>query len=239
MDDIVDRLYAVLLSFLGKAADVLAELLDAAGRKALEIGAGLAGRLEALGAKLAAVPLWVSLPLAVLCLGAIVAYCLRQRLYDRVLVYHLVWLKRRGFARRRFVARRGAAREEREYMARAVPLPARFAEVAIFEVHPDGYLTLFGPVGDTAEAMRLYRRDLRSGLYAMGSDIIQAFRANQRMLHADGELRALFAVLDAADPVFAANRPRLPGEGPAGKGAGRSIRVASTKSAGDVSSLTG
>ncbi|HML55492.1 MAG TPA: hypothetical protein PKC79_15465 [Solidesulfovibrio magneticus] len=239
MDDIVDRLYAVLLSFLGKVADVFVELLDAAGRKALEIGAGLAGRLEAVGAKLAAVPLWVSLPLAVLCLGAVAAYFLRQRLYDRVLVYHLVWLTRRGFARRRFVARRGASREEREYMARAVPLPERFGEVAIFEVHPDKYLTLFGPVGDTAEGMRLYRRDLRSGLYAMGSDIIQAYRANQRMLHADGELRALFAVLDAADPVFAANRPRLPGEGPAGKGAGRSIRVASTKNAGDVSSLTG
>ena len=83
--------------------------------------------------------------------------------------------------------------------------------------------------------MRLYRRDLRSGLYAMGSDIIQAYRANQRMLHADGELRALFAVLDAADPAFAANRPRLPGEGPAGKGTGRAVRVASTKSAESVS----
>jgi hypothetical protein len=218
VDDIFDRLYAVLLSFLGKTADVVAEIMDAAGRKALEIGASAAGKIEVLAAKMAAVPLWVSLPAGLVCAAVVAAYFMRQRLYDRVLVYHLVWLKRRGYARRRFTVRRGAVHESLEVMARPVALPGRFAALALFEVHPDRYLVVYGPGAEAAEAMGLYRRDTRAGLSGMGSDIIVYFRKNSRMLHADSELRALFAALDAHDPAFAANRPLLPGE-PSGRAA--------------------
>ena len=212
MEDIQARLIAVMLSFLGKAADVAMEVLDAAGRKALELAAGVAGALEALGAKIAAVPLWLSLPSALVMLGLLGCYVFRQRLYDRVLVYHLVWVRRQGFSRQRFAVVRGAVRETVEAMARPVDLPRRFAAIAVYEVHPDRYLVAFGPVGGAAEDVRLYRRDLRSGLSAMGADIITYFHKNARMLHADAELRALFAVLDAADPAFAAQRPALGGE---------------------------
>lgn len=212
MDDIGARLSAILLSFLGKAVDFVLELFDAAGRKALELGAGAAGKLEALGAKLAAVPLWVSLPGALLVVGALVCFALRQRLFDRVLVYHLVWLKRRGFARRRLVVRRGAVREIVEAMARQLPLPERFAAIAVYEAHPDRYLVAYGRAGGLAEDVRFYRRDLRSGLAAMGADLIAYFHRNARMLHAEAELRALFAELDALDPGFAACRPALGGE---------------------------
>ena len=212
MDDILARLGAVLLSYLGKTADVVTELFDAAGRKALEMGAVVAGKLEALGAKIAAVPLWLSLPGALLAVGLFVCYLLRQRLYDRVLVYHLIWVRRRGFARQRFLVRRGAVRETVEAMARRVALPPRFAAIAVYEVHPDHYLVAFGAAGETFEAVRLYRRDLRSGLAAMGADLIAYYHKNVRMLHADAELRALFAVLDGRDPEFAAQRPALGGE---------------------------
>ncbi|OLN26281.1 hypothetical protein DVDV_2780 [Desulfovibrio sp. DV] len=212
MDDILARLGAVLLSYLGKTADVVTELFHAAGRKALELGAGVAGKLEALGAKIAAVPLWLSLPLAFAAVGLVVCYLLRQRLYDRVLVYHLIWVRRRGFSRQRFSVRRGAVRETVEAMARRVELPLRFAAVAVYDVHPDHYLVAFGVAGGSAEDVRQYRRDLRSGLAAMGTDLIAYFQKNVRMLHADAELRALFAVLDGRDPEFAAQRPALGGE---------------------------
>ena len=212
MDDILARLGAVLLSYLGKTADVVTELFHAAGRKALEIGAGVAGKLEALGAKIAAVPLWLSLPLAFVAVGLVACYLLRQRLYDRVLVYHLIWVRRRGFFRQRFFVRRGAVRETVEAMARQVELPLRFAAIAVYDVHPDHYLVAFGVAGGSAEDVRLYRRDLRSGLAAMGTDLIAYFHKNVRMLHADAELRALFAVLDGRDPEFAAQRPALGGE---------------------------
>ncbi|WP_343039514.1 hypothetical protein [Solidesulfovibrio aerotolerans] len=212
VDDIWERVSAVLLAFVGKAADFLLELGDAAGRKALELGAGAAGKLEALGARIAAVPLWIVLPGGLLVVGLLVCYILRQRLYDRVLVYHLVWLKRRGFARQRLTVARGAVRETVEAMARRVPLPRRFAAIALYEVHPDRYLVAYGPAGGVAEDVRFYRRDLRAGLAAMGNDIIDYFHKNARMLHADAELRALFIVLDDLDPGFAACRAALGGE---------------------------
>ncbi len=217
MDDLLGHLEAALWSFLDKAADFCRELSLAAGRKALDIAAALAGAVEAFGRKLAAVPLWVSLP-AGLCLAALVAgYLLRQRLYDRVLVYHHPGLRRRGFSRQTFRVRRGAVRESREAMARRVELPGRFAGVAVYEVHPARYAVAFGPAAGLAEDVRFYRRDLKAGLRAMGGDMIDFFRVTERMLHADGELRALFAVLDARDPAFRANRPLLPGEA-AGRG---------------------
>ena len=212
MDDIGARLSAVLLSFLGKTADFALELFEAAERKALELGAVAAGKLEALGAKIAAVPLWISLPGALLAVGLVVCYALRQRLYDRLLVYHLVWLTRRGYARQRLLVRRGAVRETVEAMARLVPLPQRFAAVAVYAVHPDRYLVAYGLAAGAAEDARFYRRDLRAGLAAMGGDIIAYFHKNARMLHPDAELRALFTVLDGLDPGFAACRPSLGGE---------------------------
>lgn len=212
MDDIWERVSAILLSFIGKAADFLQELADAAGRKGLEVAAGAAGKLAALGARIAAVPLWISLPGALLAVGLVVCYLLRQRLYDRLLVYHLVWLTRRGFARRRVFVRRGAVRETMEAMARRLPLSGRFADIAVYEAHPDRYLVAYGRAGGLAEDARFYRRDLRAGLAAMGGDLIAYFHKNARMLHAEAELRALFAELDGLDPGFAANRPALGGE---------------------------
>ena len=212
MDDIWERVSAILLSFVGKAADYLLEIADAAGRKGLELGAWAAGKLAALGSKIAAVPLWISLPVAFLAIGLFVCYLFRQRLYDRLLVYHLVWLKRRGFARRRVIVRRGAVRETVEAMARRLPLSGRFVDVAVYEAHPDRYLVAYGLAGGLAEDARFYRRDLHAGLAAMGGDLIAYFHRNVRMLHAEAELRALFQELDGLDPAFAADRPALGGE---------------------------
>lgn len=212
MDDLVSHLEAALWAFLGKAADFCRDVLDAAGRKALELAALLAGWINALAAKVAAVPLWLSIPGGLLLAGLVGCYLLRQRLYDRVLVYYDIWLRREGFARTVFHVHRGAVREEFQVMARRVELPARFSGVAVYEAVPDRYAVAYGPAGDVAEDVRFYRRDRRAGLAAMGEDLTRHFRANVRMLHADGELRALFAVLDGRDPDFAACRPGLPGE---------------------------
>ena len=212
MDDLLGHLEAALWSFLGKAGDFCLELLAAAGRKALALAAWLAGCIESLAAKVAAVPLWIVLPAAVFLVALILGYLLRQRLYDRVLVYHLVWLRRRGFSRQTFTVRRGAVRESRQAMARRMELPARFATIALYEVHPDQYVVAYGQTAGLAEDVRFYRRDLRAGLSAMAGDLIVFFRETARLQHADGELRALFAVLDAHDPGFGACRPLLPGE---------------------------
>lgn len=226
VDDIWERVSAVLLSFVGKAADFLLEIVDAAGRKALELGAGAAGTLEALGARITAVPLWIMLPGLLLVVGLLVCYILRQRLFDRVLVYHLVWLRRRGFARQRLAVARGAVRETVEAMARRLPLPRRFAAIALYEVHPDRYLVAYGLAAGAAEDARFYRRDLRAGLAAMGGDIIAYFHKNARMLHPDAELRALFTVLDGLDPGFAACRPALGGEEKERTASGKSPQTA-------------
>ncbi|WP_428566607.1 MAG: hypothetical protein ACP59X_06530 [Solidesulfovibrio sp. DCME] len=220
MDDLVSHLEAALWSFLGKAADFCLEAAAAAGRKAVELAAVVAGWVNALAAKVAAVPLWLSIPGGLLLAGLVAAYLLRQRLYDRLLVYHDIFLKRQGFAPRRLTVRRGAVREERLVMAREVPLPRRFAGIAVFEAVPGLYAVAYDLADGTAREVRLYRRDRRAGLGAMGEDLVRHFRANVRMLHADGELRALFAILDARDADFAASRPALPGEAdkPAARG---------------------
>lgn len=212
MDDMVSHLEAALWAFLGKAADFCLHLGELAVRKALLLLAVVAGWLNILAAKLAAVPLWVSLPGAFLLLGLVVCYALRQRLYDHVLVYHLVWLRRKGYSKQVLHVRRGAVRETLVAMARRLPLPPRFIGIAIYEAEPDRYLVAYGRAAGVVEDARTYRRDLRAGLAAMGEDLIRYFRANVRMLHADSELRALFAVLDAYDPNFEACRPALPGE---------------------------
>ena len=212
MDDLWGHLETALWAFLGKAADFCIGVLAAAGRKAVELLALVAGWGEALAAKLAAVPLWLSIPGGLLCVAALACYLLRQRLYDRLLVYHDVRLTRRGFARREFVVARGAVHETVTAMVREVPLPGRIWEAAVYEAVPERYLVVFGPAGGTAHEVRLYRRDLRAGLFAMGEDLIRHVRANARMEHPDGELRALFAALDAGDADFAACRPALPGE---------------------------
>jgi hypothetical protein len=212
VDDLWGHLETALWAFLGKAADFCIGVLATAGRKAVELLALVAGWVEALAAKLAAVPLWLSIPGGLLCVAVLTCYLLRQRLYDRLLVYHDVRLTRRGFARREFVVARGAVRETVTAMVREVPLPGRIWEAAVYEAVPERYLVVFGPAGGTAHAVRLYRRDLRAGLFAMGEDLIRHVRANARMEHPDGELRALFAALDARDADFAACRPALPGE---------------------------
>jgi hypothetical protein len=212
MDDLLGHLETALWSYLGKAAEYCMELLAASGRKALELAAWVAGGIELLAARTAALPLWLILPGALLLAGGVVCWIMRQRLYDRVLVYHLVWLRRRGFARQTFRIRRGAVRRTSQAMARRVPLPARFAGIGVYEVHPDRYAVAYGLAAGVAEDVRQYRRDRKAGLRAMGEDLILYFRNAQRMLHADSELRALFAVLDARDPAFRACRPALPGE---------------------------
>jgi len=212
VDDLWGHLETALWAFLGKAGDFCLGVLAAAGRKALELLALVAGWVEALAAKLAAVPLWLSIPCGLLCAAALAAYLLRQRLYDRLLVYHDVRLTRRGFSRREFAVARGAVHETVTAMVREVPLPGRIREAAVYEAVPERYLVVFGPAGGTAHDVRLYRRDLRAGLFAMGEDLIRHFRANARMQHPDGELRALFAALDARDADFAVCRPALPGE---------------------------
>lgn|GEM_PF-2181949 len=212
MDDIWGHLEAALWAFLGKAAGFCLELATAGGRKALELAALAAGRLDALAARIGSLSPWLAIPLAVVLAALVVCYLMRQRLYDRVLVYHLTWLTRRGFSRRRLSVRRGAVRRSWQAMARPVPLPQRFGDVALYEVEPDRYAVAYGLAGGWCEDVRTYRRDLRTGLMAMGADLTAYFRVRVRMLHADAELRALFAVLDAFDPAFAACRPRLPGE---------------------------
>ncbi|MEA4858490.1 MAG: hypothetical protein AAGU21_16415 [Solidesulfovibrio sp.] len=212
MDDLVSHLEAALWSFLGKAADFCLEVAAAAGRKAVELAAVVAGWVNALAAKVAAVPLWLSIPGGLLVAGLVAAYLLRQRLYDRLLVYHDILLRRRGFARTLFTVARGAVHEEHQVMARQVPLSARFAGLAVYEAVPGRYAVAYGLTDGTARDVRFYRRDRRAGLAAMGEDLVRHFRANVRMLHADGELRALFAILDARDADFAACRPALPGE---------------------------
>jgi hypothetical protein len=212
MDDIVGHLEIAFWALLDKLGAFFREALEAAGNKAMALLAKAAELVDALAAKLAAVPLWISIPVVLLLMGAWLAYAFRQRLYDRVLVYHLVWLKRRGFSRQAFQVRRGAVRETRQYMARRLPVSGRFPSIALYEVHPDRYGLAFGVTGVWLEDMRLYRRDLRAGLQAMAVDLMAYFRANVRLLHADSELRALFAELDAVDPDFAASRPLLPGE---------------------------
>ena len=212
MDDILGQAGAAFWVLWEKCVALGAQLLDAAWHKAVDLLALAAGVVERLAAKVAAVPLWVSLPVAVLLLACCVAYALRQRLYDRLLVYHLFWLRHRGFSRHVFHIRRGAVRENRQAMARPVPLSGRFSSLAVYEVHPDRYIVAYGVAGDRVEAARAYRRDRRAGIRAMADDLIAYARANVRMLHADAELRALFAALDAFDPVFAAWRPSLPGE---------------------------
>ncbi len=213
MDDIWGRLGAVLLSFLGKAADFCLELASAGGRKALALAGSVAERLDAVAAWIGRQPSWLVAMLTVLLAALVVGYFLRQRLYDRVLLYRLPWLRRRGFARLVLSVRRGAVRRSWQAMARLVPLPERFADVAVYEVAPNRYAVAFGVAGGWCEDVRTYRRDLRSGLSAMGVDLVAFFRSRARMLHADAELRALFVLLDARDAAFAACRPGLPGEG--------------------------
>jgi len=212
MDDLLDHLGTALWSFLDKAAAFGLELLAAAGRKLLEGTAALAGRLDGWAAKVAAVPLWISLPVGLCLLALVGGWLVRQQLYDRILIYHLFWLRRRGFARQTFVVRRGAVRQTHQAMARRVALPARFGEIAVYEVVPDRYGVAYGRVAGLVEDVRFYRRDLHAGLRAMGSDLMAYYRANARLLHADAEVRALFAILDVRDRAFAANRPLLPGE---------------------------
>lgn len=212
MDELWPHVQAALLALWDKVVAFCLHLLDAAGRKALDLAALAAGWVQALAARVAAVPLWVSAPLAVLLIGLAVCYVFRQRLYDRLLIYYDVWLRRQGYVRQVFRVRRGAVREEREAMAREIVLPPRFEGLALYEVAPDRYAAAYGRVNGSAEAVRFYRRDRRAGLEAMGADLIRYFRTNARLLHADGEVRALFAVLDARDPDFAACRPALPGE---------------------------
>lgn len=212
VDDILAHLEVALRSFLGKAVAFCIHLAGLALRQAVEWAAVAAAWLEGLAAGIAAAPWWVTAPGALLALGLAAGYLLRQRLYDNVLVYRLPWLRRRGFSRQAFRVRRGAVRETFAAMARPVPLPSRFSGIAVFEAVPDRYLVAFGPASGAAEDVRTYRRDRRAGLAAMGRDLIEHFRANVRLLRADGELRALFAFLDARDPDFAACRPALPGE---------------------------
>lgn len=212
MDDFLGHLEAAFWAFLGKLGAFCLEVLDAAGRKAVALLVRAADLVDGLAARLAAVPWWIAVPGLLLLVGLFAAYVFRQRLYDRVLVYHLVWLRKRGFGRQVFHIRRGAVRETRQAMARRVPLSGRFPAIAVYEVHPERYAVTFGTSGDTVEELRLYRRDLRAGLAAMAADLTAYYRANVRMLHADSEVRALFAELDAFDPDFAASRPPLPGE---------------------------
>jgi hypothetical protein len=212
MDDIVGHLETAFWTLMDKLGAFGREALEAAGRKAVELLAKAADLVDKLAAKLATVPLWISIPLVLILTAAWLAYAFRQRLYDRVLVYHLVWLQRRGFSRHEFTVRRGAVRETRQAMARPLPVAGRFASVSFYEVHPDRYAVAYGGAADWLEDLRFYRRDRRAGLQALGADLTAYFRANVRMLHADSELRALFAELDALDPDFAACRPLLPGE---------------------------
>ncbi|EHJ46266.1 hypothetical protein DFW101_0249 [Solidesulfovibrio carbinoliphilus subsp. oakridgensis] len=215
MEDVLAHLDTILWALAGKAADFCLNVAILAGRQALDWALAVAGWIGILAAKVAAVPLWVSVPGAVLLVGLGVCYALRQRLYDRVLVYHLVWLRRQGYGKQVFQVRRGAVRKTVAAMARPVPLPDRFETLAVYEAVADRYLVAYGLCGQAtgvAEGVRTYRRDRRAGLAAMGADLIRHFRANVRLLHADSELRALFAVLDAVDPDFAACRPALPGE---------------------------
>ena len=215
MDEaLLQHLQDALWMYLGKAGDFCLALLEKALGKILDAAAALAGWLERLAAGIAALPLWLTIPGGLLLVAFFVGYVLRQKLYDRVLIYYDVWLRREGYGRQEFTVHRGAVRQRRTLMVRRVPLPERFDSVAVYAAAPDRYAVAYGPVAGTAEAVRLYRRDTRAGLAAMGEDLIRHFRANVRMLRADGELRALFAVLDAADPAFALCRPRLPGETP-------------------------
>lgn len=212
MDDLFAQLDVAFWALMDKLGNFLREALAAAGKKAAELLGDLAELINRLAAFVATIPWWVSVLLAVVFVGGWAAYCFRQRLYDRVLVYHLVWLTRQGFSRHRFCVRRGAVQGTHEAMARPVPLPERFPAVALYEIHPDRYGLAYGGAGADLEDWRVYRRDRRAGLAAMGADLIAFFRANVRLLHADSELRALFAVLDARDADFAACRPLLPGE---------------------------
>ena len=213
MDDaLLEHLKAALLAFLGKAVDFCLGLLEKALSRILDAAVSLAGAVEGLAAKIATVPLWITIPAGLVLAACVVGYAVRQRLYDRLLVYGDVWLLREGFRRRVFWVRRGAVRRRVTAMARRAPLPERFAAIALYEAAPDRYVVAYGPVGDTAQEVRFYRRDRRAGLFAMGEDLIRHFRATVRMLRPDGELRALFDFLDALDPDFAACRPGLPGE---------------------------
>jgi len=212
MDDILDRAGTICWAVLDRLGAFLLQALDAAGRTAVKLLAALADMVNRFAAWLAALSLRVSIPAALLLIALTVAYLFRQRLYDRVLVYHLVWLQKQGFSRHVFRICRGAQRETRQAMARPVPLPGRFGAIALYEVHPDRYAVAFGPDGETVEDLRFYRRDLRTGLAALADDVTAYYRANVRLLRADSELRALFDDLDARDPDFAAARPALPGE---------------------------
>ncbi|EFL49843.1 conserved hypothetical protein [Solidesulfovibrio fructosivorans JJ]] len=213
MDDaLLQHLKAALWGYMGKAADFCLGLLEAALGKLLDAAVALAGWTEHVLARIAALPLWITVPAALAVIALATAYAMRQKLYDRLLLYYDVWLLREGYRRRTLTVRRGAVRRRRVLMARPVALPERFDAVALYEAAPDRYAVAYDPVGEAAEDVRLYRRDRRAGLRAMGEDLIRHFRANVRMLRADGELRALFAVLDARDPDFAASRPTLPGE---------------------------
>lgn len=212
MDDLLGHLENAFWAFLEKLTAFFLEASDAAGRKAMDFLARLADAVARLADAVAAIPLWMSLPAALLMLGLVAAFLFRQRLYDRVLIYHLLWLRKRGFSRHVFTVRRGAVRETRQFMAKPVPLSERFRGLAVYEAHPDRYAVAFGTDADALEAVVLYRRDLRSGLAAMANDLAAYYRTHVRLLHADAELRALFATLDAVDPDFAAARPALPGE---------------------------
>lgn len=210
---VTDALWALT----GKAVDFCLGLGQAALLRLLEALAWLAQAGRHLAAGFAALPLWLTIPSAVVLAVAVAGYVLRQKLYDRLLIYHDIWLRRQGYRRQEFTVRRGAVRQRLCLMARPVTLPERFRGLAVCEVAPDRYGVAFGLVGGIAEDFRLYRRDRRAGLVAMGTDLIRHFRANARLLHADGEARVLFALLDARDPYFAAWRPVLPGERPWGE----------------------
>jgi len=151
MDDILDRAGTICWAVLDRLGAFLLQALDAAGRTAVKLLAALADMVNRFAAWLAALSLWVSIPAALLLIALTVAYLFRQRLYDRVLVYHLVWLQKQGFSRHVFRICRGAQRETRQAMARPVPLPGRFGAIALYEVHPDRY----------ARGVRSGRRDRR------------------------------------------------------------------------------
>lgn len=212
MDELLSHWDTLLWALAGKVVGFCLTLLAAAWRNTLQLLAVMAGWVNALAARLAQLPPWLTVSVAGVLVLATVCYLLRQRLYDRILIYHLVWLRRQGFSRQRLLVRRGAVRETVQAMARRVPLPQRFLGLAVYEVHPDRYVVAYDMVDKVAREVRFYRRDRRDGLMNMGRDVTAYMRRSRRLLHADSELRGLFAVLDAFDPLFAQCRPLLPGE---------------------------
>lgn len=204
MDDITRALEALFWKYWDLILEKAAETITAVLVGLTRLLYAASERFERLLAHLSTLSglelsLWT---LAGLALAALILF--RQRVYDRWLVYNIHWLRFQGYGRVRFRVRRGLGERRVDIMGRAVPLPARFDGLAVYEALPDRYVVAYGlGRGGRAHDLRSYPRVGRAGYEAMRRDLTEHLRRESRFINPRVEIEALMAFLAAADERFA------------------------------------